>query len=175
MRKELAYLQEFAVTRGMSEEGLARLHESLVPQTLAAGMPLCIENEPSEYLYFLREGTVSVTKRARDESEHGIVVLTAPTLIGEVELIDGMPASATVIAKSAVVASLLPSASYDRLVNHHPAVMAYFNRNLARVLARRLYATNNELAALVAPGKESELQMAQTTIGTQWQFGPVGA
>jgi len=60
-------------------------------------------------------------------------------------------------------------------VNHHPAVMAHFNRNLARVLARRLYATNNELAAMVAPEKESDLRVAQTTIGTQWQFGPVGA
>jgi CRP/FNR family transcriptional regulator, cyclic AMP receptor protein len=173
MRRDLIYLQDFAVTRGMSEDGLARLHESLVPQTLAVGAQLCVENEPSEYLYFLREGAVSVTKRARDGRDHEIVVLTAPTLIGELELIDGMPASATVVAKSVVLASLLPSASYDRLVNHHPAIMAHFNRNLARVLARRLYATNNELAGLVAPDREPELRVAQTTIGTQWQFGPV--
>ena len=61
------------------------------------------EGESAAYAYVVKSGTVEITKHSAD-GEQVLAELVAPTLFGEMALIDGNPRSAGARAKDNTVA-----------------------------------------------------------------------
>jgi len=119
---------------GLDEQSTLRLEARVVRREVAAGEVLMREGEPARELIFLAAGELSVLKREKHHRrrEHRIARVLPGEVCGELELIDGQPAAATVRAAMPSVVYVLPLDRGD------PALDLALKRHLARLLAARL-------------------------------------
>lgn len=132
----------FAVTNGLREIQKLELERLLVDVRLAPGGVLLEEGKAVPGLYVLEAGRVTVQKRDMGGDEQVITTLTAPALVGELEVLTGDLCAATVKAAEPVRARLLPYPAFDRLLSHGDAGAVQLLRNLARSLGHKLLATD---------------------------------
>ena len=70
---------------------------------------MCGEGQPSDSMFVTMEGSVQVLKRDTTGTEKELAVIPAPSMIGQMGLVDGSARSATCRAASAIKASLSPN------------------------------------------------------------------
>ena len=112
--------------------------DSLPRQTLPAGTVLVAEDDYPGKMYVLLSGEAAVVVTGRDGREHTIHTATAGEPIGEMSLLTGRPASATVRTTEDAEVLLFRSEDLSTLGQSHPVVY----RNLMAILAARLAGTN---------------------------------
>ena len=115
---------------------------------LAAGELLIRQGDPSEDVYILESGRLSVERTAPDGTRmrlstvrHGVV--------GEVALYTGAERTADVVAESPSVVLRLSHAGLERMERDDPEVAAAFHRWLATMLAERLTGSLRTLSAML--------------------------
>ena len=106
-------------TEGLAPEERLRFDAMLVEQRFADRQILLEEGQPAPGLLLLRAGTVLVNKRDMGGNEQLIIELRAPAVLGELELLTGDLCNTTVVAKGGAVASLLPAATFGRLLDDY--------------------------------------------------------
>jgi NTE family protein len=112
--------------------------DSLPRQTLPAGTVLVAEDDYPGKMYVLLSGEAEVVVTGRDGTAHTIHTATAGEPIGEMSLLTGRPASATVRTTEDSEVVLFRSEDLSTLGQAHPVVY----RNLMAILAARLAGTN---------------------------------
>ena len=147
---QTAFFRSHALTKGLSGPEIERLTSLLTEKHVAAGESLFIEGAATSGLMLIFEGSVKVSKRDPAGAERDLVVLEAPTVLGELELISGRPSSASAHAVGPVVAYVLAPDAFEDLVNAGDSVATKLTRNIARVVIDRLVETNTRMVALVA-------------------------
>ena len=123
-----------SVLAGIPESTL----DALPRQTLPTGTVLVAEDDYPGKMYVLLSGEAEVVVTGRDGREHTIHTATAGEPIGEMSLLTGRPASATVRTTEDSEVLLFRSEDLSTLGQSHPVVY----RNLMAILAARLAGTN---------------------------------
>ncbi|MEM6730975.1 MAG: cyclic nucleotide-binding domain-containing protein [Myxococcota bacterium] len=141
---DLAFFRQHSLTRGLSSAQIQMLTSRLTELRLNAGDALLVEGAESRGLFLVKEGTVRVTKAGQE-----LVTLTAPTVLGELELISHDVSSAQVEATDEVIAYLLPRDAFDSMIDSGDPVVSKMMRNIARVVIKRLTETNTRLVSLM--------------------------
>ncbi len=102
-------------------------------QTLSAGQTLFREGEPGEVMYVLMSGTaeIIVHDKVVEMAERG-------TILGEMAMIDELPRSATVVAKSDCTLLSINRRRFNFLIQQTPNVALH----VMRVIADRLRRTD---------------------------------
>jgi len=113
--------------------------EGMVPGTI-----LVREGQSVNALYILLDGTLEVSGTGVGGNQ--AVRLGCGEVVGEVSLVDGRPASATVTAGTRAVVLAIPRAELTAKLESDPKFAARFYRSLAIFLAHRLRATGQRLA-----------------------------
>jgi CRP-like cAMP-binding protein len=158
---DIGFLRNHPLTLGMRADQLKHLGTLLEPLELALGDEALGEGLPAKGLFLLRDGKLEVTQKGdRGGLSRRLAELEAPTVVGEIELVTSSPSAATVKALTKATGALLTAEAFGRLVEEGDAVVAKLLRNIARVLAQRLLATNRRAVSLTAPGKQAELAAA---------------
>jgi CRP-like cAMP-binding protein len=121
-------LAEIELVRGLLEE---RKYEP--------GALLVQEATPGRELYVLESGACEVLKRNTEGRDVKIAELGAGAVFGEMALIGILPRSATVRARTAVTALVLPYSKVTALSKDHLQTFTILIMNLARDVCRRLY------------------------------------
>jgi NTE family protein len=140
---------------GLPAEDLARIMGSLDHRLFSAGTIMIGGGEPAEEMYIVQEGQADVLISDRSGAEHLLSRVGAGGTLGEMALITGQPASATVRAASDVEALVLTRQQFENIADSLPLVY----RNLGAILSRRLSRTNTRLLHSSA-GRISILQDA---------------
>ncbi len=83
---------------------------------LRDGEPLCEENRPSDGLYLLLEGSVTVTKRDARLVAREIAVARAPAILGHMGLVSGGQRTATLVSRGGIVVARLDELAFARLM-----------------------------------------------------------
>lgn len=96
-------------------------HEQAAP-----GAVLIAEGALGRGLFLVLTGEVDVTRRAEGATVH-LATLGAGEVFGEISVIEGAPAAATVTARTHVRCMMLPRAAAERLVADVPAVRAWLS------------------------------------------------
>ncbi len=97
------------------------------------------DESDGEELFLLVDGRVKILKRTRFGDEKLLALLHPGDFFGELELVDGRPRSAQVVAEDDCVTFSLVREDFDRLLEEsHP-----FTLRLMQVLSLRLRALNN--------------------------------
>ena len=116
-------------------------------QCYSAGMPIIRRGDPSDAMYLLLSGTVTVSIPSHSGAAHRLTTLGPGTTFGELALMDSGPRSADVHADSAVSCLAIPL----RPLKEDPALQSLrlcLVEVLAQDLADRLRRANAEIQAL---------------------------
>ncbi len=99
------------------------------PQRLAPGDVLFRQGDPGEAMYVVREGSITLR-----DGEHDVDLTEAPSLLGEMALVDDEPRMLTAVAATDAVVVEIPMRHFWILVHDTP----YFAQMVMRLMARRL-------------------------------------
>ena len=107
----------------------------MADKTFADGEYIFREGESAAYAYVIKSGTVEITKHSTD-GEQVLAELVAPTLFGEMALIDGNPRSAGARAKENTVVTEVTAKSFETYLSKNPEaairIMKTISENLRK-------------------------------------------
>jgi CRP-like cAMP-binding protein len=117
------------VTAGLFDNLLAdqraEVLEKFKPRFVAAGEKIVDETGGSQGLFLVMAGELAVTKRDPKGELVVLNLLRDGDVFGEISLLTGGPASATVTAQRKSIIAMLERADFDHLVQTRPAVADY--------------------------------------------------
>jgi CRP-like cAMP-binding protein len=134
-------LQKHALFGGFSVEQIDEIVPLMSHETFNAGETILVEGTPNDKIRFLVEGKVAVLKGDILLSE-----LTEGQTFGEMEVLDVMPASATVKAVTDVTVMTMSNRVLRKIYHEDTKTFSLLLMNLARDLSRRIRHANAKLA-----------------------------
>ena len=127
-----------SIFEGLPAEELARLLATLETRVYPAGATVIAEGDRTNEVFIAQSGSAEVVIAAEDGTDHPVGHVVPGGTIGEIALLTGQPAVATVRAVDDFEAVVLTEADAAALVDKYPRVY----RNLATILAERLARTD---------------------------------
>ncbi len=118
--------------QGLSRRELEQLAKVTEDLDAEAGKVLCREGETAREFFVIVEGEADVTKRGER-----VRTLSSGDFFGEIALIEHVPRTATVAAKTPLRFFVLTSRSFWSLIENQPEI----ERKVLRALAQRLRPT----------------------------------
>ena len=107
----------------------------MADKSFANGEYIFREGESAAYAYVIKSGTVEITKHSAD-GEQVLAELAAPTIFGEMALIDGNPRSAGARAKENTVVTEVTANSFKTYLSQNPEsavrIMKTISENLRK-------------------------------------------
>jgi SulP family sulfate permease len=116
---------------------------------IAAGETLFHQGDPSDGLYFLESGRVSVVFELEDGSEKRVQTYTGGTILGEMGLYQNAPRSASVIAEENSDLYHLSTVAFEKIETEQPQLAQEFHKAIVRLLSARLKQRSAELQHLL--------------------------
>jgi MFS superfamily sulfate permease-like transporter len=137
-------LAQADLTLGMTPAEIDILRRHLTSIGYPAGTALCHAGDPSDRLWILARGTVSIRVSGANGGRR-LASLAPGCSVGEMGLLEHQPRSADVVADDDVEAYMLTGIQFDALLREHPRIGQAILTNIARQLAQRLRVTSEDL------------------------------
>jgi CRP-like cAMP-binding protein len=126
-------LQKYSLFGGLLEEQIEKIIPLMEQENYAPGVDIIVEGNPNDKIRFIIEGRVAVLKEGVVLSEMG-----EGNNFGEMEVLDVMPAEATIKALSQVKVFSISNKSLREIYRIDIKSFSLIIMNLARELSRRL-------------------------------------
>lgn len=123
----------------VDDDTFERIRSRFIEREYAAGDVIVEDDSDGDDLFLLLDGRVKILKRSRSGEETLLALLHPGDFFGELELVDGRPRSARVVALDDCLTYLLRREDFDRLLEESHA----FAIRLMQVLSIRLRSSNN--------------------------------
>ena len=118
----VALLEQLNIFAAASRPLLERLAGAVEEHAFEAGTAIITEGEQADYLYVLVDGEVDVTAAGETATEsHFIRTMTGPTYFGEIGILQHVPRTASVTAKTPCTCLLMDGATLLDALNTAPA------------------------------------------------------
>ncbi len=128
---------------------VARHMESI---ELNAGDILFRESDKGNYVFFIKEGQLDVLKKSETSGKNvTLTTLCEGQSIGEMSIIDDLPRSATIQARSRSKLYILSKSAFDMILSRHPKIGIKLLKGISRLLTRNLRETSIRLADYIPP------------------------
>jgi CRP-like cAMP-binding protein len=141
-------LQKYSLFGGLVEDQIDAILPMMIQEKFIPGDVILPEGTPNDKIFFIVEGRVSVVK-----SETTIIDLAEGNTFGEMEVLDVMPAAATIKAVTNVTVMSISNTAFREIYKKDIKSFSLLLMNLARDLSRRLRITNE----MVVDGKTHPL------------------
>ena len=126
------------LSKSQIEVLLGQMEEVIIP----AGSALFEEGDHGDRLYYIIAGFLEVIKAAGSNQARTLASMGPGESLGEMAIIDELPRSATVVARSEVHALVLTREAFDQVVNDEPAIGVEILKGLARRMSMNLRYTD---------------------------------
>ncbi|MCL2231428.1 MAG: cyclic nucleotide-binding domain-containing protein [Treponema sp.] len=136
-------LQKYALFGGLLDEQIESMMPLMLQESFEPDEYIITEGKPNDKIYFLIEGHVAVTKKDIVLSHFG-----EGEAFGEMEVLDVMPAIASIKALSKVTAMSISNKNLREIYKLDVKTFSLMIMNLARDLSRRLRRMDEKLAAM---------------------------
>ena len=140
---------------------------AVIERVYPAGEVLVSQEAQGEALYLIARGRARVTRVSAAGRDRLLGFLYAPSVFGDIAVLARRERHASVVADTEVAALMLHRDEFEQLLSRYPKVLW----NLARILADRVAALNDELIAL---GISTEAAMAYVFVNLQRQREAAG-
>lgn len=138
----------------LSNQQYHSLRKRLTERHYAAGETILTDQTDGEELFLIATGRVRVVQQTKDGDEHTLAILHAGDFFGELELVDGRPRMARVVALDDCLVYSVLKKHFDELMNEsHP-----FTFRLLQVLSVRLRTLNNHFVRELEKARQSTLK-----------------
>jgi len=134
--------------RGVTAEQLDAIEAEVEIHELSIGDALAHEGDPSDCVYFLLSGRVSVQLSIHGRTAHRLAAFGPGVAVGELALLDESPRSADLIVEAPARIAALSVRDLDDLDAELPGLKATIYANLAHSLSERLRRANGHIRAL---------------------------
>ena len=127
-----------SIFEGLPPEKLARVLESLETRTYPPGATVVAEGDRTKEIFIAQAGSADVVIAGQDGVDRLVGRIVPGGTVGEISLLTGQPAVATVRAGADFEAIVLSEADFASLADSFPEIY----RNLGTILAERLARTD---------------------------------
>ncbi len=110
---------------------------------------ICSEGRPSDSMFVTMDGSVQVLKRDASGTEKELAVIPAPSMIGQMGLVDGSNRSATCRAASAIKGILISKQTFNSLLQEQSPEGSAFRHLLISTMMSQLTSANDKISGLV--------------------------
>jgi len=139
----LDFLSRLPLFQELSLDEISILDQYLGFLELAKGDTVFDEGESGEFVCFVVNGELEVLKKSPGGDSSTITKLGKGQTIGEMALIDELPRSATVRARSPSSLTVLSRKGFEELAGQSPEIAIKILKYLARSLSLNLRKTSN--------------------------------
>lgn len=150
-------LQKIPIFKGLSPSNTAKILALCNHETYSEGHTLCLSKSPSDEMYILLTGGVSIL------NHEGVRVanILPVTTVCEMGVITGEPRSATVEVNTSSIIFVLSKKRFDFVLEQDMEVRATMYKNFVQVMAGKLQNDNSRMAELQREiGEERSRTMA---------------
>lgn len=134
MAEDLSDLNGMDLFRSMSADELRSMSAKITLKKVKRGSVILHEEDTNEFMYIVVEGEVKVLRSNEDGKETILALHGEGQSFGEISLIDGKTAPATVAATEDTVVALIARADFYEMISTHEK----FRANLLNLLCSRL-------------------------------------
>lgn len=136
----------------LSDEELSFVAGFMNAVDVLSGDVVFLEGERGDYVCFVAEGLLEVSKKAGDSDRRAVITTLSPGhSIGEMALIDEAPRSATVVALADTRMVALTRQGFESLVKKDPMIGIKLMKGISRLLSANLRKTSSQLAETLLP------------------------
>ena len=114
--------------------------------TVKKGEILFREGEKGDYICFVLDGCLDVIKKSENNSNVEITSVSKGRLIGEMSIVDHIPRSATIKARSKSKLASLSLEGFELILNDHPKIGVKVLKGLLRYLSENMRKTTKRFA-----------------------------
>lgn len=114
-----------------------------------AGARLIRQGAPSDDLYLVESGRMTVVLERPDGDPIRLRTITAETVVGELGFFLGVPRTASIVAEQQSVVYRLTRRALRAMHSDDPAVALVFQELMTRLLAERVVSANETIAGLI--------------------------
>jgi CRP/FNR family cyclic AMP-dependent transcriptional regulator len=152
---DFKFLREVLLFKDLAEAEEAAVWARLEERRLRRGDVLFREGDAGKELFFIRSGTVIVSKHVKGRVEQVLARLGPGDFFGEMSLFDDQPRSATIQAESETVMYGLDRSNLDHLIEQNPRAATAFFTQVVLVLIKRLRDSSELVAEVTRWGLEA--------------------
>jgi len=142
----LDFLSRLPLFQELSLDEISILDQYLGLLELSKGDTVFDEGESGEFVCFVVHGELEVLKKSSGGDSSTITKLGKGQTIGEMALIDELPRSATVRARSPSSLTVLSRKGFEELAGQSPEIAIKILKYLARSLSLNLRKTSNRVS-----------------------------
>ena len=139
---EPSYFQKYSLFGGLIEEQIKNIIPLMDHEEFAPGDMIITEGKPNDKVHFIIKGQVAVTKR-----EVQLARFSEGDAFGEMEVLDVMPAVASIKAVTQVTIMSISNKTLRTIYNMDLKAFSLIIMNLARDMSRRLRKTDEKIAS----------------------------
>jgi CRP/FNR family transcriptional regulator, cyclic AMP receptor protein len=152
---DFKFLQEVLLFKDIAEDEKAAVWARFEERRLRRGDVLFREGDAGKELFFIRSGTVIVSKHVKGRVEQVLARLGPGDFFGEMSLFDDQPRSATIQAEEDTIMYGLDRTSLDHLIEQNPRAATAFFTQVVLVLIKRLRDSSELVAEVTRWGLEA--------------------
>ncbi|MFZ5480371.1 MAG: cyclic nucleotide-binding domain-containing protein [Myxococcota bacterium] len=161
----IRFLLEAPMFGDLDPAELAQIVHIMQVQRVHDGAAIFREGDAGDAWYVIYDGTAEVYKDAEFLPSRRIASLGPRACFGEMAILDHSPRSATVLARGDATVFRFPRKEFEELLAGGNLAAYKLIYEMAKVLAARTRATNQQLTeALADPGSHDRLRGASTTV-----------
>jgi len=147
----LKILANFSFFRGLNEDELTIISKKISIINIEKGEILFKEGDKGDCVYFIVDGQIDVLKESVSGTKIGIdkvliTTLTTGRSIGEMSVIDKIPRSATVKARTESKLITLTLSDFDLICETNPKIGLKIIKEISRLLSMNMRKTSSRLA-----------------------------
>ncbi|MDX6381501.1 MAG: family transcriptional regulator, cyclic receptor protein [Rubrobacteraceae bacterium] len=168
----VARLEGLPLFEDLTSEEKAELGALLEPASFGAGTKILEEGAPTGYLYVITSGAVEVSKEVFPGHRQCLAILEKPAIVGEITLINGPRATASVMAQGPVEAWRLSHETFLEKLEAGSLAAYKVAYQIGRILAERMAKTDESIAEIVAQLEKSDrdFEAFRDKLIQEWSF-----
>ena len=169
-------LRDVPFFRRLSDEEREELEELLEPASFEAGENIFEEGGPEERLYVITSGSVEVEKTVLPGRRQHLATLRAPTVVGEMGLLTEPRATASVRARTNIVAYGIDRDRFLEMLDADSPAACKVVYEIGRALAARMARTDESIAGIIAQLENAgiddfaDFEVFQDRLIRDWSF-----
>lgn len=165
-------IADFPALQTLTQTQMDNLRSAWEARSLSAGEDLIHRGEEGGEIYFLLEGELDVYI-PQGGREIELALLRAPAVVGELELLTGLPRTASVRARTDAELVAIPQEKVEARVDDGDTAVLKMMLVISRMTAKRLVALTEkfiEIEANSGPARSDELRTFRSKLFSEWSF-----
>lgn len=144
------FLQEIELFRDLNPQERLLLIDNIKVVNYSEGEMLFEQNTDRKNLFIVYEGKIKLYKQTPYGEEKSIAYFTTHDFLGEGALLDSYPHSTSAIAVENSIILKISRDDLNKMIDSHPHAVAKIISRIARVIARRMRQTTNQVVDAAA-------------------------